>query len=140
MTRSFGDEVAARVGVIAEPGNLVIFYFCRNIGARFMQRWQVYSIGIRWSVGIPLKWRCRLNSIAIFREKKCWRSSRGTCERKLFEMEARRRWYYRWYNMRNNISRCKTTLTVATGSMKLRSMTDKNLNSINGFILLFYSH
>jgi hypothetical protein len=34
MTRSFGDEVAARVGVICEPGKFLIEYnFHRNSGA-----------------------------------------------------------------------------------------------------------
>lgn len=33
MTRSFGDEVAGRVGVIAEPGkHYLIVIFIRNIG------------------------------------------------------------------------------------------------------------
>lgn len=38
MTRSFGDEVAGRVGVIAEPGKNIILGFInklyRNIGIR----------------------------------------------------------------------------------------------------------
>ena len=39
MTRSFGDEVAARVGVIAEPGNnLIDLYFFRNFRIGFVQR------------------------------------------------------------------------------------------------------
>jgi hypothetical protein len=35
MTRSFGDEVASRVGVTCEPGKFlnVIFILFRNLGA-----------------------------------------------------------------------------------------------------------
>jgi hypothetical protein len=40
MTRSFGDEVASRVGVNAEPGKSSTFHFIiyRNIGVRPLQR------------------------------------------------------------------------------------------------------
>ena len=30
MTRSFGDEVASRVGVTCEPGKLAVLNLCRN--------------------------------------------------------------------------------------------------------------
>jgi serine/threonine protein phosphatase PrpC len=48
MTRSFGDEVASRVGVICEPGkNLNFFYFIRyrNFGARPRKGRQIYRVG-----------------------------------------------------------------------------------------------
>ena len=37
MTRSFGDEVAARVGVIAEPGKNDLANNFRNFGIGFVQ-------------------------------------------------------------------------------------------------------
>ena len=40
MSRSFGDEVASRVGVIAEPGKYPLKLICqfnRDIGARHVQ-------------------------------------------------------------------------------------------------------
>ncbi len=43
MTRSFGDEVASRVGVIAEPGKfLKILSHFRNSRVRPEQRRQIY--------------------------------------------------------------------------------------------------
>lgn len=42
MTRSFGDEVASRVGVIAEPGIDFLLIIFRNFGIRLVQGRQVH--------------------------------------------------------------------------------------------------
>ena len=45
MTRSFGDEVASRVGVTAEPGKSQLVDLCRDLGVRFVQGRQIHSVG-----------------------------------------------------------------------------------------------
>ena len=61
MSRSFGDECASRVGVIAEPGNDYSFIIHRNPRARYVQRGQVHCNRKRRRVGVLVKRRCRAN-------------------------------------------------------------------------------
>lgn len=100
-----------------------IFIYFRNIGTWFMQRWQIYSTSFWWCLGIPLKWRCRIDSTAIFWKKKRWGCCWGTCERKLSKMDTGRRWYYWRYNLCYNIFGCETPLTI-TNLMIIRMTED----------------
>ena len=101
MTRSFGDEVASRVGVTCEPGKLSVINLCRNSWVGPRQGRQVHRNCKWWRLGIPVERRYRFNCPALLWNKKCRKGGRSRGARKLPALEERggrhRRRYYLHY-------------------------------------------
>ncbi len=89
MTRSFGDEVASRVGVTCEPGKPAVLNPCRDPWAGPRQRRQVHR-NCQWRrLGIPPEWRHRVNCPALLWNQKCREGGRSRGAGKLPALEER---------------------------------------------------